>query len=208
MNTISLQDELKMNKTNQYVFVAFEIICFCMIFLFCFGAWIYKPQKVLSLHQSLSTANATVMIQPDMVEVNLPPGFSTHFNQPKINAVRMINDNPDWIVSSLSPQNIDIDLIDVFDDKQKHMLLCYLLSLHQTPTSYDIRVVNPSGRVINQRSSGLLPEGEMMWRDQIGVVDLSRDALLHITTDQPGSKAYLCDFVIYDAPGMLFWDGG
>lgn len=197
-----------MNKTNQYIYVVIETISFCLITLFCFGAWFGKPQKVLSLHESLSSTSATVMIQPDIVEVNLPPGFAAQFDQPKMNAVRMVNDNPDWIASSLSPHNIDIDVTDVFDDEQNHMLFCYLLSLHQSPTSYDIRVVYPSGRVLNQRSSGLLPEGEMMWRDQIGVVDLSRDALMHITTDHPGSKAFLCDFVIYDAPGMLFWEGG
>lgn len=195
-------------NSKQTALVLFEIICFCLIAVFCFGAWLGKPQKVVSLQESLSSTSAAVMVQPDIIEVNLPPGFAAHFGQSKLNAVRMINDNPDWIASSLSPQNIDIDLSSVLGEQQDHVLFCYLLSLHQAPTSYDIRTVYPSGRVINQQSSGVLPEGEMMWRDQIGRVDLSKDALLHITTDHPGSKAYLCDVVIYDAPGMLFWDGG
>lgn len=197
-----------MKNINQYFFITLEVISFCLITLFCFGAWFGKPQQVFSLHDETVETKHSILIQPDIVSVNLPQRFTAHFSQQELNAVRMINDNPDWVSSTLSSKRIEIDLTTIFDDQNRHLLFCYLLSLHQEPTSYDVRVAYPGGRVVNQRSSGILPAGEMMWRDQIGMVDMSKDSFLHLTTDHPGSKAYLCDFVIYDAPGMLFWDGG
>lgn len=192
------------DKKNRWIIL--EVIAFFGIMLFCYGARYTKPQSVFSLQDALQTKDVALQLHNESVTVNLPAAFAKHLQRADLQAARVSNTVSGLMPSQLPDETITVDLSRCFEDRDSHMLFINLLSLHQQPSSYDIRIIGQNGKLLHQQSSGLLPEGEMMWRGPIGMVDLLQSPILQITTDQSGSKAFLCDVVIYDAPGMKFWD--
>lgn len=193
---------------SKQTFVSLEITALICITLFCVGSWHTKPQSVFSLQDALRNNHSALLLQTELVSVNLPSSFAKHFQSSQLQALRLTNNAPNWMPSQLSTESITVNLSQCINGNDSHLLIINLLSLHQQPTSYQIRIVSQNGKLLHQQSSGLLPAGEMMWRGQTGKIDLAQSPLMHITTDQSGSKAFLCDVTIYDAPGMKFWDRG
>ncbi len=167
-----------------------ELTAFFLIALFCLGAWMTRPEKAYSLHTALYTNENEF---DHMVSVNLPGTWAEHFDSDYLQSRRITPNEP-----LVFARDVDVSINDTIP------YVFYALSLNQTPSQFSLSIGKNTFKT--RSMSSVIPPGAAIWRDRIddfGSKD--ENSIITLSVITPNAKSFLCDFALYEAPGLALW---
>lgn len=173
--------------------LGFELTAFSLIAAFCLCAWMARPEKIFSLRESIVQDS---IAKDKRTEVTLPPSWSKLFGQEQLDAIRLSTDAPLLINRTTDDTYMDI--------KESGSYFFYALALNQRPSQFSLAFGNTNFKT--RSMSDLIPNGAAIWRDQFFDTGNIREAsTMKISVINPEATSYLCEFVVFQAPGLDLW---
>ena len=170
-----------------------ELAAFILIAMFCLGAWITRPERIFSLREAMSKH---VIDEDGFATVSLPPSWTKHFGQERLETYRLTNNYPLFLNRTGDGANIDIN--------EEGPYFIYALALNQHPSQFSLAFGNTNFKT--RSMSDLIPNGAAIWRDQFyDIGDIKETPTMKIAVMNPEARSYLCEFAVYQAPGLDLW---
>lgn len=171
-----------------------EPVALFLIAAFCLGAWLTRPEKLFSLREII---DQNKIAQNDLTEVRLPDNWSEYFHQEQLSAYGLMVDHPLIIERSSSSSKLH-------QLSEHGSYFFYALVLNQRPSQFSLSIGHDNFKPRSMSTE--IPTGAAIWRDRLNNSGSSTEfSRIKISAINPIAKSYLCDFVIYDAPGLSIW---
>ncbi|RJP30153.1 MAG: hypothetical protein C4527_10050 [Candidatus Omnitrophota bacterium] len=196
-----------------------EICCFVLIALFCLGAWWTKPAPIFSLRSGLDEPDQGRLKRVsnydafEFVDLRLPPHFVAHFGKDALPALRLYRAASSTAAMAEQANHLSFDLHKILrnagmDTEKAFGLFFYVVGMNQREGVFRATIRIPSRRTPFLKLGPQIPAGGMIWRDCFSCIPSAPEhTVMEIDAFSAEAKGYICDVVLYAAPGLLLWAG-
>ncbi|MDP8245730.1 MAG: hypothetical protein P9L94_16730 [Candidatus Hinthialibacter antarcticus] len=172
----------------------FEITAFLLIAFFCLGAWMTRPEKIYSLRKEI---DQNQLFQDNLIEARLPKNWGEHFEQERLSTYWLTEEHP-LIIDRLSSNN-KLDRLN-----EGSLYFFYGLTLNQRSSQFSLSIGQKNFKT--RSLSSIIPTGAAIWRDRLNNIGSPQEyPFIKISVNHPNAQSFLCEFTVYDAPGLALW---